>query len=515
MKYCLTILFFTGFILNGCFVSAQKVLYSPFLEASSQIRFEVIGKAGNYYWIQKSKKKSRLNSSISPGVTAFEVYDERMNFVKTISAPLNDTILKEYFVSQEKYMDQLVFTRMYDSTGILLRRYTNSGVLEDCFYLPCKFPSRMNLGDFLLVRSQDKNNTLLLGFESNTDSVLSVHSFLFNKNWHLLNYALLKDQRITKPFIQYDVVDYPLEDFSNCPVKLANSGEWLMLSSARINQSSLLFHFSANNKQAEIKEIRLPLNSTTQDICLSLNNEKREVLIGILSQYYSPLAKSVRVLHYSLDTCKILYDSLYKFKTVAATKNTPKTIYEEYFMTIPNKGFLLLKEYGRAYDSKYDPDELSQNDEFASGDLSQAGLFLNKNNYTRYNYLAGVKTLYDRGDLSLYYFSATGKDSCWSGIINKEQVTELNSATLSYVFLPAGNKLFFLYNSFYKNRDNYSSSTILDYNGNALQEGIVYWNIKNTLLFQKARQIAEGELAIPYAKNARNGFAIIRLSPAP
>ena len=101
-------------------------------------------------------------------------------------------------------------------------------------------------------------------------------------------------------------------------------------------------------------------------------------------------------------------------------------------------------------------------------------------------------------------------DSCWSGIINKEQITELNSSFLSYVFMPVKDKLIFLYNSLFNN-NRYSSTTILDQNGNPVNEGLVFWKTNNTLLFQKARQISANELAIPYEKNMRNGFAIIRL----
>jgi len=35
--------------------------------------------------------------------------------------------------------------------------------------------------------------------------------------------------------------------------------------------------------------------------------------------------------------------------------------------------------------------------------------------------------------------------------------------------------------------------------------------MKNNLVFQKARQISANELAIPYERNGRNGFAIIKL----
>ena len=135
----------------------------------------------------------------------------------------------------------------------------------------------------------------------------------------------------------------------------------------------------------------------------------------------------------------------------------------------------------------------------------------NRDEYTRYDNLAGIRSNFDRGDLTLYYFPAERNDSCWSGIINKEQVTDLGTSYLSYVFLPRKDKLFFLYNSMYRNTDQYSSATVLDQKGNSVNEGVEYWKIRNTLVFQKARQISENELAIPYHRNMRNGFAIIRL----
>ena len=87
----------------------------------------------------------------------------------------------------------------------------------------------------------------------------------------------------------------------------------------------------------------------------------------------------------------------------------------------------------------------------------------------------------------------------------------MGTSYLSYVFLPREDKLFFLYNSFYKNRDQYSSATVLDQRGNPMNEGVEYWKMNNTLVFQRARQISENELAIPYERNMRNGFAIIHL----
>ncbi|RTL57544.1 MAG: hypothetical protein EKK37_16030 [Sphingobacteriales bacterium] len=494
------------------FTNAQRVLYSPFIGDADNVRFEVIGKAGNYYWVQKSKKKNKGKKIVTPWIDdkdpGFDIYDQRMNLVKTVTTSFSDTILKEYFVAGTAHMDQLVFTKQKDSTVVLLNRYSDNGEKDSVASLICSFPFNMSGNDFLLVRSQDKNKLLLLGFETVPDTAMKLHSFLFDKNWTLLNHQLIQNPHFTQPFIQYDFIDYPLEHFTNCPLKLANNGEWLMLSSTMVNQGSLLFHFTDTSSRFEMRTIRVPKNSSIQDVCLSLNNEKREVMAGVLSQYRSPLAKSVRMLQYSLDTCNILYDTIYKFNTIAATKTTSKTKFEEYFMTVPDKGFLLLKEYGRPYGEKYSAEDLQKEEEvrYASNSTIQS----NRNDYTRYNHLAGTKELYDRGDLSMYYFSASGKDSCWSGIINKEQSGELTNGNLSYVFLPSDDKLFFLYNSFHQ-QDEIGSSTILDVNGNPLNEGLVYWNIRSTLLFQRARQISDKEIAVPYERNARNGFAIVKL----
>ncbi len=45
------------------------------------------------------------------------------------------------------------------------------------------------------------------------------------------------------------------------------------------------------------------------------------------------------------------------------------------------------------------------------------------------------------GDLNLFYFPATSKDSTWSGIMNMEQHTESNNPDLSYLLLPIKNKV--------------------------------------------------------------------------
>jgi hypothetical protein len=134
----------------------------------------------------------------------------------------------------------------------------------------------------------------------------------------------------------------------------------------------------------------------------------------------------------------------------------------------------------------------------------------NKDDYTRYGNLLGARRTYSRGDLSLYYFPAVRSDSCWSGIINKSQTTELNSSYLSYACMPLEGKLLFLYNS--ESRTTHAgSTTFLDTQGYALDEGLVLWRRNNRFDIQKARQIGAHELAVPYQKNRMLGFVVIRL----
>ncbi|MCW3118839.1 MAG: hypothetical protein JWM28_2921, partial [Chitinophagaceae bacterium] len=137
--------------------------------------------------------------------------------------------------------------------------------------------------------------------------------------------------------------------------------------------------------------------------------------------------------------------------------------------------------------------------------------YIKKDEFTKYNTLAGPRSNYNRGDLSMFYIPASRNDSSWGGLINKAQVTDLNSSYLSYFVMPANGKLFFLYNSSFWNDTQFGSTTVLDYQGHELiDEGIIFSKINNILLFQKARQILAGEVVIPYQKYRMDGFAVVK-----
>ena len=81
---------------------------------------------------------------------------------------------------------------------------------------------------------------------------------------------------------------------------------------------------------------------------------------------------------------------------------------------------------------------------------------------------------------------------------------------LSYACVPAGDKIFFLYNVLASNENKFSSSTVLDDKGKAVDEGLIFWRSTNVLNFQKARLIDQEELFVPFERNRFQGFAIIR-----
>jgi hypothetical protein len=497
-------------------LSAQKVLYSPFISSESQTRFEVIGKAGDYYWLQKSKKSVRTRRvKLTSGTRedfVFEIYDERMNPVQTIPFSVSDDVIKEYFIPGNEFLDQLLFRQDNRQITVLLNRFSPDGSTISSSDTLAYFPARMKYSNFLLTRSQDKTKILLTGFETVIDSATRLHSFLYDKNWRLLYQTIYRNVNISQPCVQYDFIDYPLEHFSNSAIKVANSGEWLMTVPAATNRNFLLLHFKGTGEGFGYKEIKFLPSASVEEVILAIDNVKQDAFAGILSRMRYQSLKNVRIAHYLLSDHRIDFDTSFRFNTLAATKTKNENIFEEYFMTVPGKGFMLLKEYGRPFSSDLAETYNIVNDATDENNMA-AGVpdYLNKNEYTRYSNLVGGRKSFDRGDLTMYYFPGSSNDSCWSGIINKQQITDVTSSYLSYVFLPREDKLFFLYNEFFKNSDQYGNTTVLDQKGNALDDGVVYWKIKNTLVFQKARQISENELAIPYQKNARSGFAIIRL----
>jgi len=347
-------IFFTFFFLLSLsteIICAQKVLYSPFIGTQPATRFEVVGKVGNYYWIQKSKTKFRSKKPAEPWLDdkglRFEIYDARMNFLKTIPSFLSVDLIKEYLIPGDEYFDQLFLQPSDKKILALLDRYTPDGILNGRDTI-AEFPRNMKCGDFLLIRSANRNKILLLGFETISESPSRLHAFLYDKNWKLVYQTTYSHINISKPLVQYDLVEYSLEDYNSTYIKLGNNGEWLMVLSSGINHNYLLFHFNGIREGFAFKEIKLASTTIIEDAGLFLDNEKHQGFAGILSRIKTSPIKNVRIVRYMIDDFRIAFDTSFIINTLANNKIKNENLYEEYFMMVPGKGFLFLKEYGRA-----------------------------------------------------------------------------------------------------------------------------------------------------------------------
>jgi hypothetical protein len=462
----------------------------------------------------------------------FVVYDQRMNVVNLIGdPPYVASSVKEYLVTTNTHFDRLhLLSSGRKEMEVRLQRYEPDGAVTEPDRNIAVFPFSEPGNSFLLIRSQDQTRILLLGFEFLAASTLRLHALLFDQDWQLLSEKVYRHSFLTQPTIQDDFTGYPLEDFNSGPVKLANTGEWMMLSPSRMNHNYLLFHFSPADTAVSWREVNLPGTSSMEDACVSIDNNTGEVYAGVLSTFhYSPL-KNVEIVRYSMARRIMEFDSSYRLNTLAGRKVRNDNLVKENFVALPGRGFLLMKEYGRPFeeddmetddvDQGWDPAHL-----FASNDIpdpntgpSPVKVHLPEPRYGYAKYLSTANPKdHDRGDLSLYYFPAGRQDSTWSGMISEEQVTELNSPNLSYMVVPLQDRLFFLYNSFVHGEKMYASTTVIDKRGEMVtDQGVLFWGLKHALNFQQSRQIGPDEVVIPYDiyvngnPYGKVGFAVVR-----
>jgi len=92
-----------------------------------------------------------------------------------------------------------------------------------------------------------------------------------------------------------------------------------------------------------------------------------------------------------------------------------------------------------------------------------------------------------------------------------EQHAEINNPDLSYLLMPAKNKLYLIYNSQDGSSDPLATTTTLNTHGETTGDALVFWKMDKMLNFQNARRFTADEVVVPYLNNQRPGFAIIRL----
>jgi len=505
--------FFLCFLLHGV-SGAQSVLYSSAVTKDINTSFEVIGKAGKFYWLYKNRKSWTYKNGAAAWPPkenrSFEVYDARLQRVKEISSPLSDSVLKQYLIPQRFSFDHLIFKKSLGKTSVVVNRFTQDGaeVLNNAHLFD--FPREMNLEDVLVTRSPDRTKILLLGFVHTEDLTPDVYARVYTRDWQLLHETIYKKGNLVQPFIQYELTEQVLESSDASPVKITNSGDWLMVAPARLRDNFILCHFKIEDSSFVLMDVAQSKYPGVEYCSLSVE-EGRNAYLGILENL-STSDKRVRIMQYNLSQNRLAFDTSYSFYLPDGFKKQQRYLSEEAFIQIPGRGFIYMKEYGRRYFVDYWGEQvmLDNEEEYAAYNNHPAKLKFIKDEYTRNSDLSEPNKRFERGDLSVKYFPLQPTDTCWSGLLHVEQATELRYADLSYACIPAGDKIIFLYNSLTKNEHKLGSTTVLDHKGQAVDEGFIFWRSTNVLDFQKARLLIPGELFVPYERNGQQGFSIIR-----
>lgn len=500
--------------------SAQWVSYS---EPTGRVGEEerMAGKSGNNYWILKitpppfGKKAADIPGSWEQHL--FEIYDYRLRFIKKVNnKPLPFSTKKIYAASGTYYLDLIYLTDNDSSTHVWRRRYTPEGDLTSDSLIAI-FPFKEPMHRFLALRSQNRKRLLLLGFESVEDASPNVHAILLEENGQVRWQHKYHHPSLTQPMIQDEEFGSPVEHFSNAPIQLLNNGDWITILPSRTGMQYELFHFPFRDTGFVVRSVKKPPRTTLEDLVLTVNNERKTAAAGVLSRFTYRSLKNVQVMRYDLSEKAILLDTSYRFNALLADKVSTRSLVKEHLTSVPGSGFALLREYGRQLDYLYDGVNLTSfdgNELIASNGLSMNDEPVKKDKkatYFRSAKLGGMRTEFERGDLSIFFFPSLPGDSCWSGLINKEQNTEFNSPYLSYLMIPAKGKLHFLNNDFHSPWKQFGSSTVLDEQGKLYDgEGTVFWKFQHVLLFQLAVRIDANEIGIPYRWNERTGFSIIR-----
>jgi hypothetical protein len=496
-------------------INAQRVIYSESINTHAPVRFQVIGKSENFYWVarlQQQKTKLQHTQERHIEIQDFELFDNRLHLMSGQSPVYIPGAVKQWLMTGNQGLDQVMSIPSGNNTKIFCNRYQSNQNADS--RLIDSLPFSANASSILVVRSENQSFILLIAFENTDPESTFVHIHLFDSGWNTVYRTVISNIQFSQPCIQDDEIGFPSESFDNLPVKLANNGEWGMVFPSRISHHFSLFHACPNGQDYFFKEIAVAPFYKMEDISMSIDNDRQEMTIGLLSAYRNTSLKNVQVCNYSMREGRFDFDSSYHFNEQARDIRS-KNLSHESFISVPQGGYMLLKEYGSSFEFEKPNIPLLSNWEttylLANYSEANSGEKEMKQGYNLNHGLRPIQEVRNKGDLNLFYFPAVSKDSTWSAVLEMEQHSETNNPDLSYLLMPAKNKLFLIYNSQDGSADPLATATTLNTHGETTGDALVFWKMDKMLNFQNARRFTADEVVVPYSNNQRPGFAIIRL----
>jgi hypothetical protein len=494
---------------------AQHVIYSSPYYIKSLIRFQIIGKSENYYWAEKLQKQKlyiKKGAPDFPPLLSIDLFNSRLELLNEIHVPTIPGIQKQWLLAGNKGLDQLFIVNSTGNTKVICRRYFPDENMTSHTRLIDSLPFSTGASSYLLVRSEDHSKILLVIFENTDDEYTTLHAILFDSDWNPIYRRVISHKQFSMPCIQDEEVGFPSESFDNLPIKLANNGEWLMVSPSLISRNFSLFHVCEDGSEYYFRDIPISIFYKMEDIAMSIDNDLKEASIGLLSSYAKTTFKNAEVYKYSMKEGIVYFDSSYHFNSQDKDIQN-KNLTHESFIAMRGGGYMYLKEYGAPYEFNKPAIPFMTNWEtaylMASYSEPVNSVKGNKQEYILNRGLSPIPVIRNKGDLNLFYFPAISTDSTWTGILDMEQHTESNNPDLSYLLIPEKNKLYIVYNSMDGSEDPLATATTLNRKGQSTDEALVFWKMNKMLNFQQSRRFSVDEVSVPYLGN-QQGFAIIR-----
>jgi hypothetical protein len=494
---------------------AQRVIYSESANTHTPIRLQVVGKSENRYWVAKLQMQKitlRRSQERRLEIETFQLFDERLHLISELSPIVIPGIAKQWLMTSHSGLDQVASISTGINTKIISTHYLADGNANTRQI--DSLPFSANASSILLVRSENQSLILLIAFENSDPESTNVHVHLFDSDWNPLYRKLISNIQFSQPCIQDEEIGFPSEGFDNLPIKLADNGEWGMVFPSRISHHFSLFHACPDGADYFFKEIPVSPFYKMEDIAMSINNERQEMTVGLLFGYLNSSLKNVQVCNYSMREGRFNFDSSYHFNEQSHDTRS-KNLSHESFIAVPEGGYMLLKEYGSAFEFQKPNIPPLTNWETAYLLANYSESYENKNEikqgYKLNHGLSAIPVIRNKGDLNIFYFPAIRKDSTWSAELEMEQHPETNNPDLSYLMMPANNKLYLIYNNLDGLADPLATATTLNAHGEPTDDALVFWKMDKMLNFQNARRFTGNEVAVPYLYNQKPGFAIIRL----
>jgi hypothetical protein len=447
-----------------------------------------------------------------PEIEEFELFDSRLHLLDEQSPVYVPGVSKQWLMTDKGGMDQVMSVPSESSTKIFCNRYRPNQNTET--KMIDRLPFSAEASSIILVRSENQSFILLIAFENSDPESTSVYVHLFDSAWNPVYQKVITDIQFSQPCIQDDEIGFPAEGFDNLPIKLADNGEWGMVFPSRISHNFTLFHACPNGTDYFFKEIPVSPFYKMEDIAMSINNNLEKMTVGLLSGYRNTSLKNVQVCNYSMREGRFDFDSSYHFNEQARDIRS-RNLSHQSFIALPGGGYMLLKEYGSSFEFEKPNIPLLSNWEtaylLANYSEAYSGEKEMKEGYSLNRGLSPIPSVRKKGDLNIFYFPALSNDSTWSAVLETEQHPETNNPDLSYLLMPAKNKLYLIYNNVEGSNDPLATTTTLNTHGETMDDALVFWKMDKMLNFQNARRFTADEVVVPYLNSQKAGFAIIRL----